>query len=79
MREFEIVTHFTNVLKTGLDRAVRPVGLSTGDLFGSVPSFGLTINWTSVELLEPIVEPSNCLGRAILGELNDSTPPAFFD
>ena len=73
------MTHFTNVLKTGPNRAVRPVGLSTGDLFSSVPSFGPTINWTGVEPLEPIVEPSNCLDRAILGKLNDSTPSAFFD
>nr|CAN82608.1 hypothetical protein VITISV_034247 [Vitis vinifera] len=37
------------------------------------------INWTGAEPLGPAVEPSNCLGRAVFGEPNGSTPQPLFD
>ena len=50
---------YINVLKTGSDRPVQPVGLSTGEVSGPVSFLKPTTSRTGSEPPKPVVKPIN--------------------
>ena len=59
---------FTNVLKTGPDRLVRPIEPPTGQLSGSVRLNEPFSDRTGIEPFKPPVGPSNRTNRPVFHE-----------
>ena len=77
MMDKRSLTVYTNVLKTGPDRPVRP---STGHHSGPVRPFGPQRGWAGIEPDEPTIRPPNRTNRPVPFEPSGSNfffPPSI--